>query len=137
MLHQRLAAVWLRRSLVAGVSTLALVAIGACGSSDDGESAGASRSPGLGRGDAAQGQVVFTQSGCGSCHALADAGTTGKVGPDLDRLKPNALKVAATVRNGVPPRMPSFEKRLSPREIDAVAAYVEEATGAEPAEPDE
>ena len=23
-------------------------------------------------------------SKCGSCHTLADAGTTGKVGPDLD-----------------------------------------------------
>jgi cytochrome c2 len=31
----------------------------------------------------AGGKELFV-SKCGSCHTLADAGTTGKVGPDLD-----------------------------------------------------
>lgn len=34
-------------------------------------------------GDTTQGKQLFEQK-CGSCHTLADAGTRGKVGPDLD-----------------------------------------------------
>ncbi len=33
--------------------------------------------------DAAHGKELFTQK-CGSCHTLADAGTQGKIGPNLD-----------------------------------------------------
>lgn len=36
-----------------------------------------------GTGDRTRGKELFTQ-GCGSCHALADAGTSGKIGPNLD-----------------------------------------------------
>ncbi len=36
---------------------------------------------------AAAGKKVFTTN-CGSCHTLADAGTDGSVGPNLDDLKP-------------------------------------------------
>jgi len=32
------------------------------------------------------GKAVFTNNGCASCHTLAAAGATGKVGPDLDKL---------------------------------------------------
>jgi cytochrome c2 len=39
------------------------------------------------------GKDIFTSSGCGSCHTLADAGTTGKIGPDLNKaIKPDAQK---------------------------------------------
>ena len=34
-------------------------------------------------GSAAEGKVLF-KANCGSCHTLANAGTTGTVGPDLD-----------------------------------------------------
>ena len=34
-------------------------------------------------GDKIQGKKLFVAS-CGSCHTLRDAGTTGKIGPDLD-----------------------------------------------------
>jgi mono/diheme cytochrome c family protein len=33
--------------------------------------------------DVAKGKQLFTAT-CGSCHTLQDAGTTGKIGPDLD-----------------------------------------------------
>ena len=33
---------------------------------------------------APDGKAIFTDDGCGGCHALADAGTTGGTGPDLD-----------------------------------------------------
>ena len=36
-----------------------------------------------GTGDRAQGKVLFVGK-CGSCHTLADAGTTGTIGPNLD-----------------------------------------------------
>lgn len=36
-----------------------------------------------GTGDRSNGKALFTQK-CGSCHTLADAGTTGQIGPDLD-----------------------------------------------------
>ena len=36
-----------------------------------------------GSGDRIRGKELFVQ-GCGSCHALADAGTTGNIGPNLD-----------------------------------------------------
>jgi mono/diheme cytochrome c family protein len=36
-----------------------------------------------GSGDRIRGKELFTK-GCGSCHTLADAGTTGQIGPDLD-----------------------------------------------------
>ena len=35
----------------------------------------------------AAGKKAFTDNGCSSCHTLAAAGATGKVGPDLDKLK--------------------------------------------------
>jgi len=36
-----------------------------------------------GNGDRSKGKELFTQN-CGSCHTLADAGTTGQIGPNLD-----------------------------------------------------
>ena len=35
-------------------------------------------------GGAPDGKTIFTENNCGACHALADAGTTGGTGPDLD-----------------------------------------------------
>ncbi len=36
-------------------------------------------------GDAAAGKILFAST-CGACHTFTPAGTTGKVGPDLDHL---------------------------------------------------
>jgi mono/diheme cytochrome c family protein len=36
-----------------------------------------------GNGDRSKGKELFTQN-CGSCHTLADAGTSGQIGPNLD-----------------------------------------------------
>lgn len=36
-------------------------------------------------GDATAGKAVFADQGCGSCHAFKAAGSTGNVGPDLDK----------------------------------------------------
>ena len=76
---------------------------------------------------AADGKTVFTAN-CGSCHTLADAGTSGAVGPNLDDAKPDAATVKAYVRGGGG-GMPAFGDTLSTAEIDAVAAYVASVAG--------
>jgi outer membrane protein assembly factor BamB len=76
----------------------------------------------------ASGKSVFTEN-CGSCHTLADAGTSGSVGPDLDELQPGEAEVARQVTDGGG-GMPAFGGRLSDAEIAAVATYVSSvATG--------
>jgi mono/diheme cytochrome c family protein len=73
------------------------------------------------------GKTIFTQN-CGGCHVLANAGTAGTVGPNLDDLKPNAALVVKQVTNGGG-GMPAFKGTLSPAEIKAVAAYVSSVAG--------
>ena len=42
---------------------------------------------------ASPGAKVFADAGCGGCHTMATAGATGKVGPNLDELRPNKERV--------------------------------------------
>jgi mono/diheme cytochrome c family protein len=79
-------------------------------------------------GDAAAGKAVFTTN-CGGCHTMADAGTSGTVGPNLDETQPDAALVYDRVTNGKPPGMPAFEGSLSETEIADVTAYVSTAAG--------
>jgi mono/diheme cytochrome c family protein len=44
------------------------------------------------KGDPAAGKKLFTSTGCGGCHTFKPAGTTGKLGPDLDNLAADAKK---------------------------------------------
>jgi cytochrome c6 len=80
-------------------------------------------------GDPAAGKEVFVGSaGCGSCHTLSDAGTTGTIGPDLDSLKPSYDAVHQQVTNGGG-GMPAFKDTLSEQQINDVAAYVSQTAG--------
>jgi len=83
------------------------------------------------KGDPTAGKKIFLSAGCTSCHTLADAGSTGTVGPNLDQAKPDYRLATArvTLGKGV---MPSFRSRLSTQEIANVAAYVVQATGGTP-----
>jgi mono/diheme cytochrome c family protein len=74
-----------------------------------------------------KGKVIFLQN-CGGCHTLADAKTTGTVGPNLDTIKPDYRAATAQVTNGGA-TMPSFNHTLSTQQIADVAAYVVTATG--------
>jgi mono/diheme cytochrome c family protein len=74
------------------------------------------------------GAQVFSSAGCGGCHTLKAAGSSGSTGPNLDSLKPSAATVAAIVRSGAGV-MPSFSSRLSGAEIQAVAQYVSSSAG--------
>src|SRR5262245_26037855 len=69
------------------------------------------------------GKQVFASSGCGSCHTLQAAGSTGTLGPNLDTLKPTRDQVVTQVESGGG-GMPSFKSKLSSSEIDEVAAFV-------------
>ena len=80
-------------------------------------------------GDPAAGKQVFLgAAACGGCHTLADAGTTGTVGPNLDDAQPDADLVVDRVTNGAGV-MPSFADTLSEQEIQNVAAYVSSVAG--------
>ena len=101
---------------------------------------------------AANGKTIFTGvGGCGSCHTLAAAGTTGTVGPNLDtRLKsdcatPESIKVRGVplekcihtaivdpyayipsgYASGIMPN--TFSKTLSPSQIQALVAFISSA----------
>ena len=92
-----------------------------------GETTGESTTPAPPGGDAAAGKEVFASAGCGACHALADAGSSGAIGPNLDEAKPPAELVIERVTNGMG-TMPSFADELSEKQIADVAAYVVGAT---------
>ena len=81
---------------------------------------------------AATGREIFVEAGCGDCHTLEAAGTTGTVGPDLDehlrRGHGGTRHIAMQIRRGGP-RMPSFRGRLTDDEIRQVARFVHRATG--------
>jgi mono/diheme cytochrome c family protein len=72
---------------------------------------------------ASSGQDVFSSAGCANCHTLKAAGADGRVGPDLDQLKPPATAVERQVTNGGG-GMPAFKGTLSAAQIKAVADYV-------------
>ena len=80
------------------------------------------------KGDAKNGSSVFTSAGCGGCHTLAAAKSTGTVGPNLDNLKPDYRTVTSQVTNGGP-GMPPFKSQLKTQQIADVAAYVVNSTG--------
>lgn len=105
---------------------------------------GAAESAGGGGGaaqpTAAQGKQIFTgDGGCGACHTLADAGTSGTVGPNLNKVK-IASKGAAFIKQSIEdpnaeitPGFPKgvmpqdFKTRLGPAKIDALVKYLLQA----------
>jgi cytochrome c oxidase subunit 2 len=95
---------------------------------------------GTGGAPAPDGKQVFTASGCGACHALADAGTSGGVGPDLDKvladkdaafIKQSIVDPNAQIAPGFSPNVmpPNFGQTLQPAELDALVKYLDEVTG--------
>jgi len=78
-------------------------------------------------GNASNGAAVFASSGCGSCHTLAAAGTTGTAGPNLNQAKPALALIQFRVKNGGLD-MPPFGGQLTDQQIADVAAYVYQST---------
>jgi mono/diheme cytochrome c family protein len=82
---------------------------------------------GAAEGDAQAGEAIFNEQGCGGCHVLEAAGSSGSIGPNLDESQPDFELVVDRVTNGSG-AMPSFSDKLSEDEIKNVAAYVVEST---------
>ena len=72
------------------------------------------------------GEQVFSLH-CQSCHTIGDRPATATQtypGTDFHLVKPSIRTVEERVRSGLPEMMPSFRRRLTRAQIDAVAAYV-------------
>lgn len=124
------------RTITVLVAMLVAVVLGvaACGGDDEGsdESVATETAPAgtteETSGGAEAGADVFASAGCGSCHTLAAANSSGTSGPNLDELQPDAETVAEQVTNGGG-GMPAFEGELTEQQISDVAAYVAENAG--------
>ena len=79
------------------------------------------------QGDPTAGKAVFASAGCGGCHTLKAAGSSGTVGPNLDQLKPPLDRIVVQVENGGGP-MPAFKGQLTDKQIQDVAAFVYTST---------
>lgn len=79
----------------------------------------------------ARGKELFTkiQPACAVCHTLQAAGAEGQVGPVLDELKPDAARVLRALKGGIGV-MPSYAERMTEKDMEAVARFVAQATGA-------
>lgn len=90
--------------------------------------------------DLQTGKDLFVTN-CGACHTLAEAGTDGVIGPNLDDLlappsasapDPNTIKprVLSAINNGVNGRMPKGV--LTGQQADQVATFVSQVAGQGP-----
>lgn len=122
---------------VALVTLLAMLALVLAGCGGDGEEEAPPETPPAE--EAVSGEQLFADQGCGGCHTLAAAGTSGTTGPDLDEalrgqdqafiresiVDPNAM-IADGFDSGVMPQ--DFGERLSGEELDALVEYLEQST---------
>ena len=77
---------------------------------------------------ASSGPEVWSRAGCGGCHTLQAAQSTGTVGPNLDQLRPSIAAVADQVASGGG-GMPSFSGSLSNADIQVLASWVSSVAG--------
>jgi cytochrome c oxidase subunit II len=98
------------------------------------------QSKALGGSSGQAGKTVFVNNGCNSCHTLKAAGSTAKVGPDLDELPQAAQKAGkpleafvresivepnAYVAPGYPKNvMPATFSQLPKSQLDALVQYL-------------
>ena len=118
-----------RRGALSSVIATALCAVAASGCGGTGVASPASV-------DLAKGKQLFT-SDCGSCHTLADAGTAGTIGPDLDDayyadrvvgMKDSSFE--AMVREQIDLADPPMPRHLvKGSDAEDVAAYVAKVAG--------
>jgi mono/diheme cytochrome c family protein len=92
--------------------------------------------------DEKRGRQLFGQV-CGMCHTLAEANAVGKVGPNLDQLKPPYSLVINTINNGCLQNAPANSSEqclgqgvmpaqlLQSRDAENVARFVAKVAGRE------
>lgn len=77
----------------------------------------------------AEGRRLFTYN-CGTCHTLAAARTTGRVGPNLDEMRPNKALTLDAIEKGRARgqgQMPG--ELLVGEEAEQVASFIEAVAG--------
>jgi menaquinol-cytochrome c reductase cytochrome b/c subunit len=84
-----------------------------------------SKAPSIGAVSAHPGAAAFANElPCGTCHTLADAGTGGQVGPNLDSVKPDYKTALEFITNGKG-GMPAFKAQgLTDDQLKCMAGYV-------------
>lgn len=145
-LRTRIARSGIATLLLIGLMALALAATG-CGGSDtadsgtDGGATSATKATGAtaeestektdektGAASDDEAKSTFTST-CGGCHTLADAGTKGTTGPNLDDLKPDAARVEAAIKKGGTSGTVMPKNLLEGDQAKAVADYVSSVAG--------
>jgi cytochrome c oxidase subunit 2 len=122
-------------ALVVAAAALAVVAFTAGDDEEPAQRAAATPEPtAVAHGD---GQGVWVEQGCGSCHALAAAGSTGTLGPDL-ALSLHGMPAAYIEESIVAPSkvaaagwdagmMPEdYATRIPPDDLDALVRFLRE-----------
>ncbi len=128
------------KDLVTGADARDVAAYVAYATGKTGEDSGALAQAGLA--GATSGEQIFTAAGCAGCHKLAKAGANGNIGPSLDQLAAAAGKRepgksaeqyvheaivdpgAYTVSGFGKGVMPSYQGKLSDKQIDALVKYL-------------
>lgn len=85
------------------------------------------------------GAQVFDAQGCGGCHTLQAADTTGAVGPSLDEalareapssIRESIIDPAARIAPGFPDVMPKvYGEQLTDRQLQQLVAFLAGAAG--------
>ncbi len=143
---------------VAAIAFVGGLLIGDLGASSKTETVLVAAAPGEGEGETTEaeaepaaegtsgepGAQVFVSNGCGSCHILAAAGSTGEVGPNLDEfLAPDdntagievmIVEPDSELAEGYPPNvMPkTYGQTLAKSEVHELAEYLVANTPAKP-----
>jgi cytochrome c551/c552 len=120
----------MRDALVAALAAAALafgvvaLGVGIDGGTDDPRASAT-------RAESESGSAVFARMGCGSCHTLAAAGSTGEMGPDLDSALEHHTRatliaqITAPASGGGFSGMPTdFASRMSSAELDSLVDFL-------------
>ena len=71
--------------------------------------------------------IFLNKANCASCHTLADAGSVGNIGPNLNEIKPDYIRILNAVMIGIG-TMQAYQGILTDKEIESVVHYVFEST---------
>jgi mono/diheme cytochrome c family protein len=125
--------------LVKGEDAVDVAAYVAFAAAKSGNDQGLLASAGLAQ--ATTGEQIFTAAGCAGCHTFSPAGSNGTIGPDLNDLQAAATKYAkgqtpeeyvkesivkpdAFLVPGFGNAMPSFQGRLTDKQIQTLVDYL-------------
>ncbi|WP_137681408.1 c-type cytochrome [Aurantiacibacter suaedae] len=116
---------WTRAGIAAiALGALGVPAIGALAMPAEEAAATASADAPLTEEQKAESKALFSQFACGSCHALAEAGGTGHIGPEFDGNEGLDKAYIVNIVNNGQGAMPSFGGMIDEAQIDQLATYI-------------